>query len=906
MKKKITALLIFFYTLTGFSQGEASNWFFGDNAGIRFNPDGTISNLSNGQLSTTEGCATISDSNGNLLFYTDGVTVWNKNHQMMPNGFGLYGDASSTQSAIVVPHPSDSNLYFIFTVDTRIFREDPDFGFNYSMVDLNRNNGLGDVTIKNVNLLPNSSEKVTAVVKDCQSQSIWVITFAPDGGQFFDTFYAYEVSTSGLNTTPVKSKFNISIVDDRGYLKLSPDGTKLACANASSGLYLYDFDKTTGIVSNQTNIKIKFSLNNRKLQLPYGVEFAQNNELLYISTYYETTEEEGFDPTAQYGALLQYDLTDTDIANTEFVLDHRQTYRSGLQLGPNGKIYRSMNINYLRGLPYLSVINEPNKKGADCRYEHNALSLNRNGRQGLPPFITSFFSEKIDIIGNNSSTTELHLCEGESYTLQAPEIPGATYTWSYNGTEILNSNYTLNIDKAGVYSVFIDPNTGDCDKTLEGLANVMYNSNPQAFDYTLTQCDEDATPGGFTRFNLTEATSFITNNDDRMVVEYYTDPVLNNRITLPETYNFNADQPQPVYAKVINPDLGCYSVSTLTLDVSINQIPDFTVTPVCDEINSEDGLNTFNLNTIANQIQTLNNTSSSISFYTSFDDALLEQNKLSTSFKNTTPYSQTIYSRIENSNSCFGINKVFLTVNKLPEIEATAQAVYCLNSYPQTIQIDAGITNDDPNNYTYSWSNGETTHDIAINEVGVYTVTISNVAGCSKERTVTVDASNIATINNIEVKDASSNNSITALVSGEGVYEFALYTENHEPITTYQQSNTFTNIRAGIYNVYVNDVKNNCGTISQTVSVIGFPKVFTPNNDGFNDTWQVYGTSKMFQANTKIKIFDRYGKLLKELTPLVGGWDGSLNGKTLPTDDYWFFVTLEDGRIFKDHFTLKR
>ena len=101
------------------------------------------------------------------------------------------------------------------------------------------------------------------------------------------------------------------------------------------------------------------------------------------------------------------------------------------------------------------------------------------------------------------------------------------------------------------------------------------------------------------------------------------------------------------------------------------------------------------------------------------------------------------------------------------------------------------------------------------------------------------------------------------------------------------------------------DVKNDCGAVSQNVSVIGFPKFFTPNNDGYHDTWQIYGISTMFQPDTKIKIFDRYGKLLKQLDPLGQGWDGTYRGKKLPSDDYWFVVELQDGRIFKSHFYLK-
>ncbi|MDB9721138.1 T9SS type B sorting domain-containing protein [Winogradskyella sp.] len=87
---------------------------------------------------------------------------------------------------------------------------------------------------------------------------------------------------------------------------------------------------------------------------------------------------------------------------------------------------------------------------------------------------------------------------------------------------------------------------------------------------------------------------------------------------------------------------------------------------------------------------------------------------------------------------------------------------------------------------------------------------------------------------------------------------------------------------------------------------MGFPKFFTPNADGDFDTWQVKGVSSQFQPNTAILIFDRYGKLLKELDPLSNGWNGTYNGSDMPSSDYWFKVTLEDGRIFTSHFTLKR
>jgi gliding motility-associated-like protein len=177
--------------------------------------------------------------------------------------------------------------------------------------------------------------------------------------------------------------------------------------------------------------------------------------------------------------------------------------------------------------------------------------------------------------------------------------------------------------------------------------------------------------------------------------------------------------------------------------------------------------------------------------------------------------------------------------------------------------------------------------------------------GCSNSRDITVEPSNTATFNDIIVVDATENNTITVLVSGEGIYEYALYNQDGL-YATFQTSNIFYNVYGGIYTVAVRDIKNDCGIVTQDVSVIGFPKFFTPNGDGFNDTWNVKGVSGIFQPNTMIRIFDRYGKLVKQLNPLGAGWDGTFNGVQLPTSDYWFTATLQDGREFKSHFTLKR
>jgi gliding motility-associated-like protein len=900
LMKKVLYILILIIPLSLVAQKQAANWYFGENAGLSFDLNtNSVTTVFDGQLNTREGCASISDSNGVLLFYTDGITVWNKNHAVMVNGTGLFGDSSSTQSAIIIPKPQDPNIYYIFTVDNDL--DGVNNGLNYSIVDITLNSGLGEVLSKNNNLLQECSEKITAVLKNCISDAIWVVTFASVDGSSnsFDTFHAFEVSDLGVNPFSIKSTLSIQVSDPRGYLKLSPDGTKVAIANFTDGLYLYDFDSSSGIVSNRIRIGLRGKTNN-----PYGVEFSPNSKVLYVHSSNNFFNPSGLDnPSDHSSSLSQFDLTATDIQNSIIILDDRQLYRGGLQLGPNGKIYRALSVTYSEGLPFLGVINKPNLLGASCDYRHGGITLDGVSSQGLPPFIASFFNTEIDIINNGLKTINLELCDTKSYTLEAPEIAGASYTWTADGVLLAEKDFDLEVFVSGHYQVYVDPNNGEC--ALEGQAFVSYNSNPIAQDATLIQCDEDGNVDGLTFFNLNEANEKLTGGISGLSTRFYKEPNRANPIINSDFFS-NTSNPQTIFVEVVNDLTGCYSISELLLDVSITDSNDVILPAVCDDDGLEDGFYLFNLNDANPAIINGLPLGLNITYYETYDDALKEQNSLSNSFTNTIPYSQTIYARVENNNSCYGISEVVLTVNKLPDIITEETIYYCLNTFPQNIILDASLLNDYPTNYNYSWSTNETSYEIEINQTGIFTVdVIHKITNCSNKRTIFVEASNIAEFQSIDVVDASQDNKVIVFVSGEGVYEYALFDSNDKVYLDFQLSNSFENVFPGIYSIRVKDVKNNCGMINKQISVIGFPKFFTPNNDGVHDTWQVLGVSSMFQANSKILIFNRYGKLLKQLTPLAKGWDGSLNGKKLPTDDYWFAVTLKDGRIFKGHFTLK-
>ncbi len=473
-----------------------------------------------------------------------------------------------------------------------------------------------------------------------------------------------------------------------------------------------------------------------------------------------------------------------------------------------------------------------------------------------------------------------------------------------NNTNPLPNDFTNTSPNDQIIYVRIeDSQFPDCFSTT--TLNLTVLPAPEAFDTTLLQCDQDFSPDGITLFNLNEANSLVSNTPDQVSIAYFESFEEAQDNLQPLDYNYsNTTNPQIIFARVFDPSSGCYSISQVSLEVSTTQISDYEVPGVCDEPNSEDGINTFDLNEVALQIQNNNNISFPISFYSSYDDALLEENALEASYTNSIPYFQVIYARAENNNACYGIAEVTLRVHELPNLQSDGEVFYCLNDSPESITLNAGIFDGSTNN-TFEWSTGETTPDIEVNTVGAYTVTATNVWGCSKSRTIVVSPSNIATIEALHVTDASENNTISIVVSGEGTYEFALFNQNGL-FADFQPQTTFQNIPPGIYTVAVRDVKNDCGVVEDMVSVIGFPKYFTPNNDGQNDFWQIIGITQFTQPNTEILIFNRYGKLITKIDPLGMGWDGTLNGEPLPTDDYWFFITLQDGRIFKSHFTLKR
>ena len=345
------------------AQRLTDKWYFGRQAGLDF-ASGTPTPLLDGAMTTYEGCAAATTKRGELLFYTDGQTVWNRLHQPMPGGRRLMGSGSSTQSALIVPDPGSGNIFYIFTVAPQ---GSPD-GLRYSVVDMTRANGLGDVPRANLLLLTPVAEKLAAV-RHPNGRDVWVVAHRWNS----NAFATYLVTADGVSAKPILS--NVGSMNAGpgsnaiGALKFSPDGTKLATAIWRDGnkFEVCNFDRNTGKVSNPRSFGPYLEA--------YGIEFSPDGTKLY-----GTCNGNSNATTVSESQVWQFDLK-TKVATQ---VGHSSNHKIGaLQRGPDGKIYVAREDN-----SFLGVIAQPNVSGTACGYVDDGLKLGgRRSKLGLPGFI---------------------------------------------------------------------------------------------------------------------------------------------------------------------------------------------------------------------------------------------------------------------------------------------------------------------------------------------------------------------------------------------------------------------------------------------------------------------------------------------------------------------------------------
>lgn len=647
MQSRIFILILILYYSFSVAQREANIWYFGKNAGLDFNT-GVPVPLTDGQMSTFEGCATISNASGQLLFYTDGITVWNKNHKIMSNGAGLLGHSSSTQSATIVQKPGSSNLFYIFTTDNE---HDPD-GFRYSVVDLSLDNGNGAITLDKNILIRTPVIESLGVTKHANGTDFWILTHGWEN----NTFYAYQLSSSGVSTVPVTTNIGAVIqgvgFQAASFIKISPSGSKLAFTSVADVAQLFDFNISTGVLSNP----ITLSTEGGEL---YGVEFSPTENALYVTN-------------ALGRKVYQYNLTVADIRASQTIIYNAEKYPGALQLGPDGKIYLAVYSQNKIG-----VINNPNIIGTGCDLQIAGVDLGgKMSNGGLPSFNQSFFFTPFIEVSNS--------CVNQLITPKLNTNLNITNAiWNFGDGNVSNEiNPSHTYTASGTYTISVTAATSLGTGT--NTRDVVISEVPTATKPNdIFVCDDNN--DGYYAFDLTSQNSAILDGQDPNLytVNYF---VNNAIIPLPEKYtNTIAYQQEVITAEVSNKaNSTCKSSTTFIIDVFDTPKPNLPLNisdlTSCDNTSvgtDIDGKVVFDLTQRAAVIL---NGQSPLQFVISYykDSALTITIAMPNSYKNTIA-TETIFVKMVNKDNpnCIGTTSFNLKVYALPTIASVVDLKQC-------------------------------------------------------------------------------------------------------------------------------------------------------------------------------------------------------------------------------------
>ncbi len=435
---------------------------------------------------------------------------------------------------------------------------------------------------------------------------------------------------------------------------------------------------------------------------------------------------------------------------------------------------------------------------------------------------------------------------------------------------------------------------------------------------------------GFDNFDLITKNEEVLNGQDptQFVVSYHENladaEAGINGITSSYT---NLSNPQQIFVTITNMITGC-SISTQSFYIEVqeaaqanpNMVP--IIYETCDDNVETDGDTTndsaqFDLTTRdAEVLDGQDPLNYIVTYFATQEEADLNVNPLPALYENSVN-PQVIYARVDNdtldttgndTSICYEVAALTLQVNPLPEFNLEENYTLCLNTNGteilEPLVIDTGLSIAD---YSFAWTFegvllSETSSSIMPTQGGNYEVYITNlVTGCENDDSTLVIESEPPSLSvELLTQAFADNHVLEAIAIGMGVYEYSL---DGGP---WQDEGTFTNVSSGDHEITARD-KNGCGLTVTTTFIIDYPLYFTPNGDGNNETWNIEGIG----STAKIYIFDRYGKLLKQISPDGEGWNGTYNGNALPTGGYWFTVEYDEPssgirKEFRSHFTLKR
>jgi len=422
----------------------------------------------------------------------------------------------------------------------------------------------------------------------------------------------------------------------------------------------------------------------------------------------------------------------------------------------------------------------------------------------------------------------------------------------------------------------------------------------------LEECDQDGDT--ISVFSLNNRESDIINGQTGVSVTYYASNMdaLNDVAALDENSYSNISNPQTISYRITNTSTNCFSIG----DFIIETVPAPVVIMPQDVENCDDGtgnavadLNAVTLQTVGAQ------TGVTVSYHESQTDADNDTNAVDLSYTYST--NSTLIVRVEDDNTgCVSFTTVELILNPLPQPILLPQYVLCIDPDGVLLNgpeiLDTGLSNVD---YTFEWFlegtlvSGSTDSILNAVDAGDYEVVVTNIiTGCDNSTTTNVRQSGVPDIFSVDVttETYAVDHQVIATATGPDEYWFRL---DDGPFVN---NGVFDNVTPGLHNVTIAE-RSGCGEIIVEVFVFGYPDYFTPNNDGFHDTWNIIGGERL--PGTILYIYDRYGKFLKQLDTVGSGWDGTYNGNPLPSSDYWFKIEFEQDGVKGEatgHFAMKR
>jgi hypothetical protein len=453
----IFAIFVSLSVSQAIAQKEGNIWYFGNHAGLDFNND-TVLALQNSAMWDNDNSSTVCNYAGQLLFYTNSDTIWNKLHKVMLNGTDLAGSITSGQCAVIVPQPGTSK-YFIFT--NAPFLSDQGLGF--SMVDMAEDNGNGAVIMKNFQLFPYTTEKLDAIYNQ-SDDSYWIITHPFESAYY----YVYKLTSNGLLIPPelsdpcaLLSGGNPYGYNAIGQMTISPDGKMIASGVLSDGfIELCDFNMANGHISNSRIIP--------NFQNPWGIAFSPDSKMLYATRWWTNN-------------VFVFNLSDTTlsaiIASGMLIgyatSSNAYNYQAGyMQLGPDNRIYISKYESQ-----YLAVINFPDIYGLGCGFVDDGMYLGPKTNTAGLSRVPSRPSFPVSVPPLNKTNMSVRICPNPSngnFKLYWPALTsGSEYTLEISdllGKIIIRENIQ-----------YVSPVTLSFPQLVPGIYNLRIRNNTEVF-----------------------------------------------------------------------------------------------------------------------------------------------------------------------------------------------------------------------------------------------------------------------------------------------------------------------------------------------------------------------------------------------------------------------------------------